>query len=359
MVLGAHFHFTVEALELQAFHRIRHFHRIGGLGLGHGSGQHRIGVVDRAGVPVVVETLLVFVGQRCIDATHVVVGVAHEEDTPISALAQRGRGAAKVGVIGIEVGLQASIVGSLDQQCQVGTPVTGDDRVSARCLDLGHIGSEVTHLSQRVQVVTDDLDVRALALQGCLGKLRHLLAMGIVLVDQVDLLDLRTLLDVGGHGLHLHRGICVQTEVPERALAVGQIRVDRRVVQEHDLLAGVAFIVLVDGVDQRQRRTRTQALHDVTGALVNGRLQGVEAFSGRQLVVDADHFKLDASRVVGVELLGKELVRAQLVLANVGHQAGQGIDPRDLHGFALLGKCSTGAQGSAHKHTQGTTLKVH
>jgi hypothetical protein len=41
--------------------------------------------------------------------------------------------------------------------------------------------------------------------------------------------------------------------VPVAALAVRQVGVDRRVVEVDDLLAGVALVVLVDGVDQRQR----------------------------------------------------------------------------------------------------------
>ena len=74
--------------------------------------------------------------------------------------------------------------------------------------------------------------------------------MRVVLVEQKDLLDLGHVLDEGGHGFHLHGGVRVEAEMPVAAFAVGEIGVHRRVVEENDFLARVAFIVFVDSVKQ-------------------------------------------------------------------------------------------------------------
>ena len=84
--------------------------------------------------------------------------------------------------------------------------------------------------------------------------LGDLLAVRVVLVEQVDLLDVRLVLHEGGQRLHLHGGVGVEAEVPVAALAVGQVGVDRGVVEVEHFLAGIALVVLVDGVDDGQRR---------------------------------------------------------------------------------------------------------
>jgi hypothetical protein len=103
-----------------------------------------------------------------------------------------------------------------------------------------------------VQVFADDLDVRALAGQGFLGVLGHLHTVRVVLVQEVDVLDVFLLLHEAGHGFHLHRGVGIEAEVPVAALAVGEVRVDRGVVEVQHFLAGIALVVLVDRVQQRQ-----------------------------------------------------------------------------------------------------------
>ncbi len=171
--------------------------------------------------------------------------------------------------------------------------------------------------------------------------------MRVILVDEVDLLDVLLVLHEGGHGLHLHRGVGVEAEVPVAALAVGEIRVHRGVVQEDHFLAGVALVVLVDRVDQRAGHRRTVALGDVAHALVQRGLEGVEAFGRAELVVEGHHLELHARRVAGAELLGEELPAAHLVHAHRTHQAGLRIDQRDLDRLALLGEgaCQGQRQG--------------
>jgi hypothetical protein len=109
------------------------------------------------------------------------------------------------------------------------------------------------------------------------------------------------------------------------------------VVQEDDFLARVALVVLVDGVDQRAGHRRAIALGDVAHALVQRRLEGVQALGRAELVVDADHLELHPRRVVRAELLGEELEALELVRTDRRHQARERVDPGDLDGFALLG----------------------
>jgi hypothetical protein len=97
---------------------------------------------------------------------------------------------------------------------------------------------------------------------------------------------------------HLHRRVGVEAEVPEAALAVGEVGVDRSLVEVDDLLAGIALVVLVDRVDERERDRRAVALDDVADALVGRRLERVQALGRRELVVDADDLELHAGGIV-------------------------------------------------------------
>ena len=57
-------------------------------------------------------------------------------------------------------------------------------------LILATYGAKSRTCAQRVQIVADHLDVGPLARQHLLGRsLRHLLAVRVVLIDEVDLLD--------------------------------------------------------------------------------------------------------------------------------------------------------------------------
>ena len=205
-----------------------------------------------------------------------------------------------------------------------------------------------------MQVFAHDLDVGALARQVLLRELRHLVAVRVVLVQQVHLLDVGLVLDEGGQRFHLHRRVGVEAEMPVAALAVGEVGVDRGVVEVDDLLAGVALVVLVDGVDDGRRHRRAVALDDVAHALVDGRLQCVQRLGGAQLVVDAGDLELHARRVAGrphVELLGEELVALELVAAHRGHQPRQGVDAHHLH--RLAGQRLGARLGLAHRDAAG------
>jgi hypothetical protein len=93
---------------------------------------------------------------------------------------------------------------AFDEQRQVGAPVAGDDGVGAGLLDLGDVRREVLDLADRVQVFTHHLHVGALARDRVLEVLGDLLAVRVVLVEQIDLADLGLVLHEGGQRLHLH-----------------------------------------------------------------------------------------------------------------------------------------------------------
>ena len=265
--------------------------------------------------------------------------VAHGVDLARRARAH-GRGRAGGNrIVGVELDVvQARVVRGLDQQRQVRAPVAGDHRVGARLLDLGDIGREVAHLGQRREVVADDLDIGTLGLEHVLGVLRHLVAVGVVLVDQIDLLHIGKVLHVGGQRLHLHRGVSVEAEVPVAALAVRQVRIHRGIVEVDDLLALVARVVLFQRIHDGQRRARAIALHHVARALVHGRAQRAGGFLRAELVVNADHFEFHAGRILLAEFLRQELEALELVRTQRCHQAGQRVQPGDLDGLPLLRK---------------------
>jgi hypothetical protein len=102
----------------------------------------------------------------------------------------------------------------------------------------------------------------------------------------------------GGQRFHLHGGVGVQPEVPVAALAVGERRVHRGVVEEQHLLAGVALVVLVQEVDDGRGRAGARALRHVADALVDGGLQRIDGFLRAELVVEADDLELHAGGVL-------------------------------------------------------------
>ncbi|MDT4864883.1 hypothetical protein FQZ97_996570 [compost metagenome] len=126
--------------------------------------------------------------------------------------------------------------------------------------------------------------------------------------------------------------------MPVAALAVGEVGIDRRIVQVEQFLAGIARVVLLDGVDDRERRTRAVALGDVARALVLRRAQRRGGLLRAQLVVDRDDLELHARRILLVELLRQELRGLELIGAHGGHETRQRVEPGDLDGLALLGE---------------------
>ena len=202
-----------------------------------------------------------------------------------------------------------------------------------------------------MQVFTHDLDVRPLARQGFFGVLGHLHTVRVVLPQDVHLFNVFLVGDEARHGFHFHGGVGVKAEVPVAALAVGQVRVDSRVVEEDHFLAGVALVVFADRIGQRQRHRRAVALDDVAHALVDGGFQGVQALGRAELVVHAGDFKLDAGRVArSAEFICKELVALELAHADWAEQTGLRINAHHLDhltgqgasGCCGLGRCRFG-----------------
>ena len=171
------------------------------------------------------------------------------------------------------------------------------------------------------------------------------------MAQDVDLFDIGLVHHKARHGFHLHGRVGVKTEVPVAALAVGQVRVHRRVVEVEHLFAGVAFVVLGHRIGQGQGDGGAIALDDVARALVDCGFERVQAFGGAELVVHADHFELDAGRVaLAAVFFGEKLVALELAHAHGAEQAGQGIDTNHLDGFTLLGE---GASGAQNEHRSG------
>jgi hypothetical protein len=253
---------------------------------------------------------------------------------PDAGLAERGDRADRPGVVGVEGDVEPGIARRLDEQRHVVAPVAGDDGVGARRLHLGDVGREVLHLAERVQVLADDLDVGALAREVGLGRARDRLPERVVLVDQVDLLDLLVLGEEGRERLHLHVAVGVEAEVPVAAFRVGEIRVDRGVVEVEDLLPRVALVVLLDRVAERERDRRALALDDVADAAVDDLLQLVQGLLRAHPVVEPDDLDLERSgEPLAVDLVGGELEVLEPVLAGVGERAGERVDvshPDDL-----------------------------
>ena len=106
-------------------------------------------------------------------------------------LLDRRRAAGAAGIVGIPIDLQSGVGRGLDQQGDILAPVAGDDAVGAGGLDLGDIRREVGDLEQGMHLVADDLDVRPFGVEHLARLGAHRLAERIVLVDQIDLFDVR------------------------------------------------------------------------------------------------------------------------------------------------------------------------
>ena len=220
---------------------------------------------------------MVDVGRTFLDRKHAMIE---------ARLLDRGRPARAAGIVGVPVDLQAGVGRGLQQQGEVLAPVAGNHRVGAGGLDLGDVGGEVRHLQQRVQLVADHLDVGTLGLQHLGGGLAHGLAERIVLIDQVDLFDVLLALHVVGQRLHLDVGVGVPAEMRERALLVGQHRIDRGIVEIDHFLAGVALVVFGDPIGERGGNRGAVALGDDARARIDGLLHLHQAFLRIGLVVE-------------------------------------------------------------------------
>ncbi len=106
-----------------------------------------------------------------------------------SIFAHGGRRAKRRAIIGKNGLIPAGICRSLYQQHKVGPPVAGNDGIGARADDLLHIGREVFHFAQRVQLIAGDRNRGRLY-----GKLANRcgcnrLTVGIVLAENIDAID--------------------------------------------------------------------------------------------------------------------------------------------------------------------------
>ncbi|MCY1369158.1 hypothetical protein D9M69_561790 [compost metagenome] len=212
-------------------------------------------------------------------------------------------------------------------------------------LDVGDVGREVLHAADGVQRLADELDVGARQAHQLAAVAGPLLAVGIVLVEQVDLLHVRRLLDVVGQRLHLHRRVGLGLEVPEAAALAGHLGVDRGVVQHDQFLARVALVPARHGQHQRRHHRRARAARDDGFcALVDGRLQRALAFLRRELAVELQQLQLHAAEhaALGVDVLDGVLRVHQHQLAHVGERPRQRIDVGDLVGRLLGLRCRAG-----------------
>ena len=195
-----------------------------------------------------------------------------------------------------------------------------------------------------MQLVADDLDVRALGLEHRHGGGADGLPERIVLVDQVDLLDVRLALHVVGEGLHLDVGVGVPAEVGEGAFVVGEHRIDRGIVEIDHFLAGVAVVVLGDPIGQCGGNGGAVALGDDAGAGVDRLLHLHEAFLRVGLVVEGQDLELLARRAaLGVKLVRQELEGLEAHLADRGAGTRERIDVGDLD--RVLGEGLAAGQG--------------
>ena len=206
-------------------------------------------------------------------------------------LLDRSRAAGAAGVIGVPVGLQAGVGRRLQQQREVLAPIAGDDAVGARGLDLGDIGRKIGDLEQRMHFVADDFDVRPLLFQHGPRRCSHRLAERIVLIDQINLLDVRPAFHEGRQRGHLDVGIGVPAKMPKGAFVVGQNWIDRGVIEIKHLLAGIAVVVLRHPVRQAPRDRRAVALRDDADARVGRLLRLDQALLRIGLVVERRRFR--------------------------------------------------------------------
>ena len=183
-----------------------------------------------------------------------------------------------------------------------------------------------------MQFVADDLDVGRLA-PSILRASAHGLAERVVLVDQIEFLDIGPGLHVVGERLHLDVGVRIPAEVPVIALVVGEDRINRRVVQINEFLAGIPLIVLGGEIRNRGSNRRSIALRDNPNARIERLLDLNQAFLRIDLVVIADDLELLAEHAaLGVDFLGNELERLEANLADARPAARQRIDIGDLEG---------------------------
>ena len=238
----------------------------------------------------------------------VLVHLGHLLEVDLSAgVSVAADGAREAAVDAVEGGAESGIDGAFYEAVQIGTPIAGQHGVGSGSLDLGDVGREILDLAEGYdQFVTHEFHVgRALLQQPARGGLEGL-AIGIVLIHQVHLLDLRIAIDLSHQRGHLHVHVGVEAEVPERAQLVRERRRHRGVIQEHDLLTRVSLVVLVDELDDVERVIGTDPLNDVAQAHIHRFLEllgGLFRFHG---IVEPDDLQFPAAQHAAplVDLVG-------------------------------------------------------
>ena len=134
--------------------------------------------------------------------------------------------------------------------------------------------------------------------------------------------------------LHLDVGICVPAEMPEAALVVREHRIDRRIVEVQDFLAGIALVVLGDEIRQRAGNRRAVALGQDTNAGIYRLLRLDQALLRVDLVVERHDLDLLAENpALGIQFIGEELKGLQAFFANAGTATRQRVDVADFKGI--------------------------
>ena len=334
VVALAHFHGAVDALEAHARHPGRDGARFHGLGLANGLGQHQHGVVAQAVDEVLVELALEARQQRVACQWLRVGAEGRDQLDPALPCCPHGAGNAEVvAVEGIEVRAQASFARSPHDQRQIGTEVRSDDGIGPGLLDLGDIGGVILDLAQRVEVIAHDLQVGALGRQHAACGARDFLAIGIVGVEQKDLLHLLLPGQIGGQRGHLHVRIRIGAKVPVAASGIGHLRCLGRIVQVDDFLAGVAAVVLFDGFLQCQAHGRgAGTLHHIADVLSDDGVELAQRLLCGEAVVEGHDLELHGTGpALLVGKLGAVLEALEYVQAQPRHGAAHGIQRGNLH----------------------------
>ncbi len=326
---------AVEGVELEPFHRAGDLQRLGAVRLGHGGGEQRQSGVGGG----YREVLLVLVAEAFLQALQhagqIGVAVIDQLDAPGVVRADFAGRAQAAGVEGVEIGLEPALLRRLDEQGEVGAPVGGDDAVGLGGLYLGDIGRKVFDLPEGHEIFAHDLDVGPFERQHFTGVLRHLMAEGIVLLDEIDPLDLRPVADVVGHRLQGHGHAGLQRKVPEAAVTARQRGIDRGVVEIEHFLAGMAGVVTAHRFRESNRRARSVALQHIADALIHRGLQCIDRSLHRALVVEGHDLEAHPGGVAAVDSVGHELPALQLVLPHCGEGAGERVDESELDGGNL------------------------
>ena len=108
-------------------------------------------------------------------------------------------------------------------------------------------------------------------------------------------------------------------------------------VQEQDFLAGIAFVVFIDRIDQCQRRTGPITLGHIAIALIDRALELRQRFLRAAFIVEAVKLeRIVAGPFFLIRGFSEHLETFQLILTDWRKCAGQGIDESD---FDVLCKC--------------------